>query len=147
MPPRIVLLVALALPGVAGAQTLQPGSWKTTSRMNVKAMPGVPTDSLAAMNSRQIVNTTCLTAADIAAGPRKMVDGSEGKCRYSNFKMSGGIIDATATCADDGGGQITTRMLGSYTPTTYTVRADMTSTKGMKMGVVTQARHVGACQK
>jgi hypothetical protein len=142
----IVGLFAFA-PALAAAQTMQPGSWRSTTRITAMTMPGAPPDIARSMAGRPIEATVCITAQDIAAGPKRLLESSKGQCRYSRFRMSGGVIDAESTCAEASGATMTTVMRGTYTPTSYTMTARASATTGMRMAMTTSGRRVGACAR
>lgn len=146
MAARILLLATMAATPVAGAQTIQPGEWQSTTRVLMLSMPNTPPELLKSMTAKAIKGSVCITAADAAAGPRKLFEASKGKCSYSEFRMSGGVIASKASCAQPGG-QMTMASRGTYTATSYAIRSTMDSPGGMKMSSETTARRVGACRK
>lgn len=138
--PTIVLLSLLAAP--AAAQTMQPGLWEATSQVTSMSMPNMPAGMKQAMAGKTHSIRHCVRAEDVAKAPERLFQGSDGRCRYSEFKMSGGKVDAVMQCE----GGMTGRMSGSFTPTSYTATNDISITGGMKMSSRVTGRRIGDCK-
>lgn len=136
----IVLLSLLAAP--AAAQTMQPGLWEATSQVTSMAMPNMPVDMKQAMVGKTHSVRHCVRAEDLAKAPERLFQGSDGRCRYTEFKMSGGKVNAVMQCQ----GGMTGRMTGSFTPTSYAATNDISTTAGMKMSSRVTGRRVGDCK-
>lgn len=144
---RMLLTVALLAAMPAAAQTIQPGEWRSTTTMTVLSMPDTPPEVLKAMASKAIVSSVCVTAADAAAGPQKLFASTRGKCSYTDFRMSGGVIATRASCGGGPGGTMTMVSKGSYTATSYALNSRMETPSGMKMTSESRATRTGPCKK
>jgi len=139
---RIFLIaLAIAVPAVASAQTMQPGQWETTS--SITSIKGnVPPNMMAMMKGRQTVTRHCVTAAQIAQGPRDMMK-ARSDCKFDKFVMSGGHYASQMQCKD-------MRMVvnGYYTPVSMAATGTMTMTGRMAMTMTTSLKghRIGACK-
>lgn len=138
--PMIVLMSLVALP--AAAQTMKPGMWEGTSQITSMSMPNMPAGMKQAMAGKAQTFRHCVRAEDVAKGPEKLFQGSDGRCRYTSFKMTGGSISAVMQCQ----GGMTGRMAGTFTPTSYAATNDISTTAGMKMTSKVTGRRVGDCK-
>jgi hypothetical protein len=138
--PMIVLLSLIALP--AAAQTMKPGMWEGTSQVTSMSMPNMPAGMKEAMAGKAQTFRYCVRAEDVAKAPEKLFQGSDGRCRYTQFKMTGAKLDAVMQCQ----GGMTGRMTGTYTPTSYAATSDIAMTGGMKMTSKVSGRRVGDCK-
>ncbi|WP_337128868.1 hypothetical protein, partial [Staphylococcus aureus] len=76
---RPFLLLLLPLPLLAAAATpIQPGKWRTTVTVVDMTMPGMPPGVAAMMKRKPTVVTACVTPADAAAGPRRVIEKTNG---------------------------------------------------------------------
>ena len=68
-------------------------------------------------------------------------------CRYDRFTMSGGTIDAEATCTADGRTR-TMSIKGTYSADSYNIVAEANgdAAQPMHMKMTTDAKHTGACR-
>lgn len=138
--PMIVLMSLVAVP--AAAQSLKPGMWETTSQMTSMEMPGMPAEMKQAMAGKAQTFRYCVRAEDVAKAPERLFQGSDGRCRYTQFKMTGGSLNAVMQCQ----GGMTGRMTGTFTPTSYAATNDMAMSGGMKMTSRVTGRRVGDCK-
>ena len=138
--PMIVLMSLVAVP--AAAQTLKPGMWEATSQMTSMSMPNMPVDMKQALAGKAHSFRYCVRAEDVAKAPERLFQGSDGRCRYTQFKMTGGSLNAVMQCQ----GGMTGRMKGTFTPTSYAATNDMAMSGGMKMTSRVTGRRVGNCK-
>jgi len=139
----VLLLIAAAGSGLP----ILPGKWQTIVTLTDLKMPGAPPGLGAAIRARPTKITACLTPAQAANGPRAVLQGSKGKCRYTRFDVAGGRFNAVMQCAF-GSGTMTTTSTGSYTATTMDVvgsatmktPSGITTTKSRLVG-----RRIGPC--
>lgn len=128
---------------------IQPGQWQATQEtIDVKlenAPEGMPAGMMESMKGRKTTITYCITpeqaeksAGDFLAGQK------DAKCTYQGFQMGGGKVSGTMSCAGpDGKGQMTMKMSGSYSPTSYDTTVEM-ETAGMGEGVKMRIKSHGS---
>ena len=138
--PTMILFCVAAAP--ASAQTMQPGLWETTTQVTSMAMPNMPPGFKHPLMGRTTSMRQCVRAEDIAKAPESVFRATSGKCRYTQFRMSGGTIDATMECQ----GGMTGRSKGTFTTTSYAMTNDVAMTNGMKMSSSITGRRVGDCK-
>jgi len=135
---------------------LNPGRWELTMQFRKFEVEGMPPEAKAAMGKmlgKTRTFASCLTKEE-AEKPGGKFFGQQGEdCRYDSFRMGGGKIDATMTCAGKGEEAGTTAKMtlaGTYSPDTYDMAMDMTGTAPngktmvMQMGLV--SKHMGQCR-
>ncbi len=136
------------------AITLEPGRWEGAMTMHEMDIPGIPPAVREQMKAQMGADRSfanCVTPEDVKEQKALFTgDADDKSCKYDNFTLAGGRIDATLTC-NRPEGRMTMTMAGTYSPQSY--RMDMSSkTEGagpggvlaMKMSV--EARRVGACK-
>ncbi|MBV7256177.1 DUF3617 domain-containing protein [Pacificimonas sp. WHA3] len=123
------LLIAAA---ATGAQAITPGKWSTTGKtvdFQMQMPPGVPASVVDMIKSRMAgqsySSSQCITRDDIDKAPEKMFSESNGQCKYDRFDMSGGKLDAVASCKMQGV-RMRMEMTGTHTDTTFQTRMKMT---------------------
>lgn len=131
-------------------QFIRPGKWVSQVRFDEMSAPGMPAGTADRMN--EMLGTgqsfeSCLTEEEARRPSERFFAGGDNQCRYENFTMGGGKIDATMRCTQDGSAQ-TMVMQGSYSPDRYDLR--MTSRIEGEQGDVRvrmriDARRVGEC--
>ncbi len=143
---RTIPLLALlaAAPAFAAELPLKPGSWQITSTVRSMEMPGAPAGMMAKMIGKTTTMRQCITPAQAAAGPRQILKASEGKCRYNSFSVRGSKLDAVMVCTS-GQGNMTSRMTGTVTATSYTMDQTMTA-PSMKMTSAGTGKWLGPCK-
>ena len=129
--------------GAAGA--FQPGQWEITTRMLAMEMPGMPAGLVKSMIGKPMTIRHCLSAADAASDPQALLRKSGANCSYGNFRMSGGTVDATMSCKQ-GGNVMTGRTSGRYTPTSYDMTSQMSTSSGMKSTSTATGKWIGPCR-
>jgi uncharacterized protein DUF3617 len=139
----IILLSAPA----AQAQSPQPGLWRTTAKMQMTGIPGMP----AGMPPQENTGTQCVTA-EMAKDPVKGFKPEVGRgtqdCKY-NGNWTGSQLTYEMTC----GGQEPLTAKGSYTfesPTRFRGTGNMTSSAGgqrMQMTMQMEGQRVGDCPR
>jgi hypothetical protein len=141
--------------GVGADSFLHAGQWKATSNLEEMNIPGMPPEAQAQMKSAlgKAQNASfeyCLTEEEAKKPGGKVFTGKENKnCRYESFNMSGGKIDAVMHCQGDGGGTMTLKVNGTYSPDSYESRAELKTEGGrqggMTMKMRTEAHRIGQC--
>lgn len=136
----------LILPAATSSLPIQPGKWQSTVTILDMQSPNMPPGVGAAMRAHPTVVTGCVTAAQAADGPRSVLQGSNGKCRFTSFNATGGRLNSVMVCAFTSG-TMTVTSNGSYTATTMDVSGSSVSTGRMQMTTRTHTsgRRVGAC--
>lgn len=146
------LILATSLLCVAGAAyAIEPGQWQSSTQMqDITLPPSVPAQARDIMRQamgQATTVTTCITQDDIDNSPQRMFEDTNGECRYTDFNMGGGKLDATAQCKT-GGGNMNMTMSGTYTASTYDLTMSMQGDSGMgpmTMTFKTTGKRVGAC--
>lgn len=141
---RRVSLVTIMVMGIVGGvagkaaaapATLLPGEWQTSSAMQMQAMPGMPPEVAAMMRQRMgkpTIIRTCITPEQAARGPETRMP--NGDCTVDRMRYSAGRMVSEMQCRRDG--QVTRMtMAGSYTPTSYVMDGQMTSSGGGSQGM------------
>jgi len=140
----VPLLLTLAAAGPS--LPIQPGKWQSTVTILDMQSPHLPPGVAAGMRAHPTTVTACITAAQAADGPRAVLQGSNGKCRYTSFNATGGRFNSVMVCTF-ASGSITATSNGTYTPTTLDVSGSSVMTGRMQTTskTHTSARRVGAC--
>lgn len=102
---------ALAAPALAQEQTIQPGYWDVTNRVE-------------AVIRKTTHERRCITpaqAAKFVAGPAN----SHYSCTYPTRVFENGRITLKGTCTDKKGKQAQVAATGSYSPSTFQLTADV----------------------
>jgi len=132
---------------------IQPGKWLSTVKFEQMSAPGVPEGTADRMNEMLGQNQTfesCLSDEEAKRPSEQFFAGKDNQCRYENFTMGDGKIDATMRCSAGAGEQVM-RMEGSYSPDSYSLRmtsavegaAGVAGTLKMQMRI--DAKRVGEC--
>jgi hypothetical protein len=132
--------------------SITPGDWEATIQLTEFDMPQMPEEARVVMREqmgRAQTSNSCITREE-AENPQANMFGNndESNCTYSEFDMSGGNMLIAATCSPEGmGGEMSMRMEGSYTPTSYemtmTMDVDSSPAGPMHMAGRVNGRHVG----
>lgn len=134
------------------ASFVNPGKWRSTVTIEEMTMPGMPPEMAAQMKGfagRTETHESCLSA-DEAKRPKEDFFSGGKNCRYDNFSMGNGRIDAVMKCKEDGATHTMT-MNGTYSGDTYDMRMAMRSDAGegadagMTMKMRVEAKRVGQC--
>ncbi len=131
---RAIFATALAIgmaSGVAAAPPrILPGEWETSSSVQMQAMPNMPPQVAEMMRNRMgkpIVVRSCITPEEAARGPETRSPDS--KCKLVNISYAAGRMTSEMQCNHDG--QVTRmKMQGSYSPTSYVMDGQMSSSGG-----------------
>lgn len=128
-----------------------PGRWESTVKFMKIDMEGVPPEAKAMMEKVMAKDRTfdsCLTKEEAEKPEGKFFGQADDRCKYDNFTMGGGKIDAKMTCKAEQGEQVMT-MTGTYTPDTYamtmTVAGKGMNNRPMNMTMSVSARRAGEC--
>lgn len=132
---------------------LSPGHWEGTLTVRDIDVPGMPPAAAARMKAetgKARPQSSCLTPEEASKPAGSFfAGGADSKCRYDHFKMSGGVIDAAMTCADEGASQAVA-FKGAYSADAYHI--DMTMKGGgtgpmanSTMAFTVDAKRTGAC--
>lgn len=139
------------------ALKLQPGQWEVAVNIVKVDIPGAPPEVAGAMGEamgkRGRTLSHCITPEEASRPPEEMMGGDSGQCRYENFTMAGGRINATMLCrAGQGDGETRMVMAGAYSPTSYDMDLTMTLSgamvptgQAMTMQAKQTARRTGEC--
>lgn len=140
------VFAAAALLTVAAATPIQPGKWTTTVTILDMTMANGPPGLGVILRGHPTSMSSCITPAQAAQGPHAAVERSGGNCRYTSFSMAAGRIQSTMVC-NQGGGAMTMRATGTYTPTSMSMEATGRSTgpNAMTMRSRTVSRRTGGC--
>ena len=130
---------------------LRPGKWASTVTIEEMSIPGMPPQTAERMQEMLAQSRTaevCLSEED-AKEPSGDFFAAGEQCRYDNFTMRGGKIDATMRCSQDGVTQVM-QMSGTYSSNSYEMRMHSTTEGGpagapMTMKMQVQSRRVGEC--
>ena len=134
------------------ASFVNPGKWQSKVTIEEMTMPGMPPEVAAQMKGfagRTETHETCLSAED-AKRPKEDFFNAGKNCRYDNFQMGNGKIDAVMKCSE-GGATHTMKMNGTYSGDTYDMRMSLQAAggggaeEGMAMKMRVEAKRVGAC--
>jgi hypothetical protein len=133
---------------------IRPGLWESKVTIEEMNIPGLPAKYAGEMKKHMATQGEhtgkhCITEADVKK-PKEDFFGADKSCKYDQFTMGGGKIDISMTCKQASASQ-TTKMTGSYTPTTYSL--DMSSSgsdtgaeqSGMTMKMHVDAQRAGEC--
>jgi hypothetical protein len=142
---RAFLAAPLLLLPAASALPLQPGKWQSTVTILAMQMPNAPPVATA-MARRPTTVTACITAAQAADGPRALLSGSNGRCHFTSYEMSGGRFHSVMQCAI-GTGTMTQTQNGTYGATSLDVNGTSVTTGRMSMTMKTHTvgRRLGGC--
>ena len=137
----------------ADQSTVRPGLWQSKVTIEKFEVPGMPPEMAGRMKAMMAENQphdfeTCLTAEDVKRPKEDFFAGKKSECRYENFTMGGGKIDATMHCGKGN----TMQMAGTYSPDSYQMQTSMKAApdrpdagSGMQMQMRIESRRVGEC--
>lgn len=138
----------------ADEQFIRPGKWVSQVRFEEMTAPGVPENVAREMNQMLQQSQTfesCLTEEQAKRPREDFFTGSDSQCRYENFTMGDGRIDATMRCSQGDATQVT-QMTGSYAPDSYQLQMASTvegvagaSAGDMSLKMRIDAKRVGEC--
>jgi hypothetical protein len=135
---------------------MHPGLWQTKITIERFDMPAMPPDMAQMMETKMAESqgrerTFCLTAEDAQKPREDFFAGKDNRCRYEQFTMGDGKIDALMHCGREGGAQ-TLRLTGTYAPDSYQMHMASeveTSDEGehaMQMQMRVESRRIGQCK-
>lgn len=132
---KIILTAAVVLLGASAANAappkIMPGEWQVVTTMAFKTMPNVPPKVAAAMKQHQGKPHTmfaCITPEEAARGPETAL--ADKNCSVRNASYANGRMSAESVCTDADGEKTSTRMSGTYSPTTYSMDGAVSSVGG-----------------
>ena len=145
---------AVVQSGVVNSDTMiEPGLWQSKVTVLEMNIPGIPAQYAEKMKQsmaerRNEATSHCVKPEDVKR-PKEDFFGADKSCRYDHFTMGGGKIDIQMTCKEEESSQ-TTKMAGSYTPTSYSMDMSSSGTgggreNGMSMKMHVDANRVGEC--
>lgn len=134
--------------GAVAAVAMQPGQWEITTEVLRMEVPNMP-KGVSAPTPPPTTVRTCLTPQQASAPSGGFLTGSgeSGGCTTQNMSMSGGRIQGTVQC-DQQGSTMRSTMDGQFSPTGFEVNQRVeTSAQGMNMTMQsrTSGRRVGDC--
>ncbi|MEO9130973.1 MAG: DUF3617 domain-containing protein [Sphingomonas sp.] len=138
--------ILLLLPAAGPSLPIQPGMWQSIVTITDMHMANAPPGVGQAVRAHPTTVSACVTAAQAADGPRAVLQGSHGKCRYTSFNASGGRFSAVMQCAFTQS-TMTVTSNGTYSATSMDVLGSSSATGRMQMTTKTHtvARRVGNC--
>lgn len=136
--------------GPKAAIQLQPGQWEMTSEivsitMTQKGAPAAPIKA-----GTKVTMANCITPEQVKSPDAALFSGTKGSCKYDNFYMANGRLNAQMTCTQPGQqGNLMMNIDGNYTPTTIEVNSDLdtyvTGAGDMKMTSRLTGKRIGEC--
>ncbi|WP_293883774.1 DUF3617 domain-containing protein [Sphingomonas sp.] len=140
------------------ALKIEPGLWTSNTEILSIEMPGIKDKAIAAQITNSMKGaknpefTHCVTAAEAEKPSSEMfASKANGQCKYNNFQMANGRIDATMTCTPQGG-VMKMAMNGTYSSTAYDMTMKMVTSNaqmpggGMSMKAHTKGVRTGVCK-
>ena len=136
----------------ADQSVVLPGLWESKVTVEQFDVPGVPPEMANRMKTMMAERQphdfkTCLTAEDVKRPKEDFFAGKNNECRYENFTMGGGKIDAVMHCGK-GEAKQTMQMAGTYSPESYQMQTKMERAAGpgaMAMTMRIEAKRIGEC--
>lgn len=134
-----------AAASASGAIRFDPGEWETTVELIDAQMPGMP-DGVArqvrdSMKMRTTV-TSCMTPEQAGRPNEEMLAGNGGDCRFADYRMHSGRLQATMTCQGGQGAPTATIVMdGRYTATSFALENSIETQAGA-MGAMTMRSRV-----
>lgn len=144
---------AVSTSGVMNSDTMvQPGLWESKVTIQQMDIPGMPPQYADRMKQAMAEHRTdsskhCITEADVKK-PKADFFGADKSCKYDHFTMGGGKIDIAMVCREEESTQ-TSKMSGTYTPTSYSMDVSSSASggnqNGMQMKMHVDSQRVGEC--
>src|SRR5690349_23843115 len=109
--PTLLLAAVLGAPQARAASTIQPGYWESTNR-------------LLSPIKQSKTEKRCITPADVD----KFMSGPSNRhyaCTYPTKVFAGGQIRLKGTCVSKKGRKVAVQGQGSYSPTSFTLTAEI----------------------
>ncbi|WP_340589448.1 DUF3617 domain-containing protein [Erythrobacter alti] len=138
--------------------TPQPGEYRTTGTLVEFDLPGAPAEEVEMMRGFMEMGaaqtqTMCITEEQAEKGFDDFLSAMQDlpdDCAFSEFTVSGDMLDATMSCDDNSGSSGTVHFAGTVTETSQdmTVSMDMndaTQGRAMRMVIRNQTERVGDC--
>jgi len=134
--------------GGGGAASFEPGQWETTTEVTRMNMAGMPAGVTPPMPPPTIVSY-CMTPEKARRPDANFLTGSgeDSGCSFTDFTMSGGRIQGTVQCTQQGRSMRTT-MSGQFTTTSYEMNQQVQVSAGgitTDMESRTTGRRTGDC--
>jgi hypothetical protein len=136
--------------GPKAAILLQPGQWEMTSEivdvtMTQKGAPAAPIKA-----GTKVTMANCITPEQVKAPDATLFSGTKGSCKYDNFYMANGRLNAQMSCTQPGQqGSMMMNIDGNYTPTTIEVNSDLNpyvaGAGDMRMTSKLTGKRIGEC--
>ena len=134
---------------------VDPGRWETKVSLLDIEVPGMPPQMAQQMKQtmgklQDNTYATCLTDADVKKPKEDFFAGKNNECRYENFTMGSGKIDAVMHCGKEAGVS-TMRMAGTYSPDSYQMLMSTEAETGdeaghaLQMQMRVEARRIRGC--
>lgn len=125
--------------------TMRPGQWEGTVSIK-NTVPGMAAPQTVSQPLKM-----CVTEEMTKPGSNPFSGQLGAGCKYDEFKMEGGKIDATMTCNHQGM-TMKSKMNGEFTPVSYTVNSVAEASgdtagpmAGMKAETTMEAKRTGDC--
>jgi len=127
-----------------GADTaLRPGMWESEARFTSVQGNGPHAKATKALVGQPRVRKECATAAELDPAKRFAEIRTAG-CTTSVFVVAGGKINIAGQCRKGVRAQ-TTRIVGTYTPTTYSTATTTSLADGGTATFTDKGRRIGNC--
>jgi len=154
---KVVVLLLVGVAGCSGgaektetpvaAIELQPGEWEMTVQISDMKLNGASQPEMKAGKSTTFKN--CITPDQIKK-PDAGLFANAPNCSYNNFYQSDGRINASISCKDAKGSNLTNSMIdGKYTATTMTIETQMQSSVPnggkIEMAAKMDGKRIGEC--
>jgi hypothetical protein len=141
------------------ALKIAPGLWSSNTEILSVQMPGLKDQRMAELITKSMKTNKgtdfshCVTPAEAEKPSSEMFAGeANGQCKYDNFQMADGKIDATMTCTPGDGSAMKMAMNGTYSSTAYDMTMDMITSNakmpggGMTMKAHSKGMRTGVCK-
>lgn len=144
-----LIFASVLIAGSAAHAQVQPGQWETVVTVKSVDMPGAPPQVAQMMRQRMGGAPTrsryCITPEQAAKGPQEMLK-QNSSCKFSKYAVTGGVIATEMTCTQ-GGGTMTARANGSYTPNSFSVTSSavMSGQMSMRIATTSTGKRLGPC--
>jgi hypothetical protein len=131
------------------ALKMQPGQWETTVEVTEMTMANKSMPSM--KGGQKTTVSSCVTAEQVEKPGASVFGASKGDCKYSNFYMRNGRINAAMTCRQAGmPGTVSSSINGTYSADSFESEVSTTSYMGTAgdfkmMAKVTGKRVAATC--
>lgn len=128
-----------------------PGRWESNMKIVKMELPGMPPEAQGFLKSqlgKVQSSVSCLTEEEAAKSEQDFFKPPKASdCKYNNFSMGGGKIEADMTCQDKGSSQ-NMKMSGTYGSDAYAMQVSADGNmqgQAMSMAMEVESKRVGDC--